>query len=138
MVLGQCCFFRPSSGWFSNFLQFECPSLGKTLSSHWMKNSRSSVETYTNMSSCPHICYIFLGDDLILFGEAYLAQACLMKQWLDDFCELSSQKVSIGKSMICVAPKNWPNLANSSVAISGSPLTANLGRYLVSPLFIME
>ncbi|CAL2237693.1 unnamed protein product [Prunus armeniaca] len=57
-----------------------------------------------------------------------------MKQCLDDFCQLSGQRVSFEKSMICVSPNTCSELANSIAAISGSHLTTSLGKYLGVPL----
>ncbi|CAL2276143.1 unnamed protein product [Prunus armeniaca] len=82
----------------------------------------------------PHISHLFFADDLILFGEATTDQAWLMKQCLDDLCQLSGQRVSFEKSMICVSSNTGFELANSIAAISGSPLTASLGKYLGVPL----
>ncbi|CAL8989754.1 unnamed protein product [Prunus brigantina] len=75
-----------------------------------------------------------LNDDLILFGEASIHQAHLMKLCLDEFCHLSGQKVSFDKSRICVSPNICSELANSIATISGSPHSSNLGKYLGVPL----
>ncbi|CAL8174658.1 unnamed protein product [Prunus armeniaca] len=48
--------------------------------------------------------------------------------------ELSGQRVSFEKSMIFVSPNTNSELANAIAAISGSPLTASLGKYLGVPL----
>ncbi|CAL9006319.1 unnamed protein product [Prunus brigantina] len=73
-------------------------------------------------------------NDLILFGEASIHQAHLMKLCLDEFCHLSGQKVSFDKSRICVSPNICSDLANSIATISGSPHSSNLGKYLGVPL----
>ncbi|CAL8991457.1 unnamed protein product [Prunus brigantina] len=75
-----------------------------------------------------------LNDDLILFGEASIHQAHLMKLCLDEFCHLSGQKVSFEKSRICVSPNICSDLANSIATISGSPHSSNLGKYLGVPI----
>ncbi|KAL6272731.1 hypothetical protein ACE6H2_023423 [Prunus campanulata] len=82
----------------------------------------------------PKISHLFFADDLILFGEASIHQALLMKRCLDDFCQLSGQKVSFDKSRICVSPNICSDLANSIATISGSPYSSNLGKYLGVPL----
>ena len=82
----------------------------------------------------PFISHLFFANDLILFGEASTVQASLMKQYLDEFCNLSGQKVSFEKSSICVSLNINADLANSIATISGSPLTACLGKYLGVPL----
>ncbi|XP_021833608.1 uncharacterized protein LOC110773399 [Prunus avium] len=82
----------------------------------------------------PFISHLFFADDLILFGEASTTQATLMKHCLDDFGNLSGQKVSFEKSTICVSPNTNADLANAIATISGSPLTACLGKYLGVPL----
>ncbi|CAL8167543.1 unnamed protein product [Prunus armeniaca] len=63
-----------------------------------------------------------------------VTQAKVMKQCLDDFCNLSGQRVSFEKSMICVSPNTCSDLARQLAFISGSPLTDCLGKYLGVPL----
>ncbi|CAL2270286.1 unnamed protein product [Prunus armeniaca] len=66
--------------------------------------------------------------------NASVTQAKVMKQCLDDFCNLSGQRVSFEKSMICVSPNTCFDLARQLAFISGSPLTDFLGIYLGVPL----
>ncbi|CAL9024686.1 unnamed protein product, partial [Prunus brigantina] len=82
----------------------------------------------------PVISHLFFADDLILFGKASVNQATVMKKCLDDFCSLSGQKVSFGKSVICVSPNTSSDLAQAIATICGSPLTSCLGKYLGVPL----
>lgn len=48
----------------------------------------------------PQISNLAFADDLILFGEASVAQAEIMMKCLNQFCEASGSKVSIAKSRI--------------------------------------
>ena len=57
-----------------------------------------------------------------------------MKQCLDEFCNLFSQKVSFEKSSSCVSPDTNVDLVNFIATISGSPLMVYLSKYLVVPL----
>ncbi|CAL8166302.1 unnamed protein product [Prunus armeniaca] len=82
----------------------------------------------------PMVSHLFFADDLILFGKASVALAKVMKQCLDDFCNLSGQRVSFKKSAICVSPNTCSDLARQVAAISGSPLIDCLGQYLGVPL----
>lgn len=77
--------------------------------------------------------HIFFADDLILFGEANLKQANVMRRCLDLFCSLSSQKVNFDKSCVYISPipkAKARDLAN----ICGFPLTVCLGKYLGIPV----
>ncbi|CAL9005576.1 unnamed protein product [Prunus brigantina] len=82
----------------------------------------------------PMVSHLFFANDLILFGKASVTQAKVMKQCLDDFCNLSSQRFSFEKFVICVSPNTCSDLARQVASISGSPLTDCLGKYLGVPL----
>ncbi|BFG18451.1 hypothetical protein CerSpe_047250 [Prunus speciosa] len=59
----------------------------------------------------PAISHLFSADDLILFGEASIHQAKLMKHCLDLFCGASGQQVNFDKSRICCSPNTDSGIA---------------------------
>ena len=61
-----------------------------------------------------------------------------MKQCLDEFCNLFSQKVSFEKSSSCVSPDTNVDLVNFIATISGSPLMTCLGKNLGVLLSTLE
>ncbi|KAK2641914.1 hypothetical protein Ddye_023677 [Dipteronia dyeriana] len=82
----------------------------------------------------PVISHLFFIDYLILFGNAYLSQAKVMKECLDSFCWLSGQEVSFPKSRVFYS-KNISNFnARFFTSACGSPITMNFGNYLGNPL----
>ncbi|XP_050387323.1 uncharacterized protein LOC126803582 [Argentina anserina] len=76
------------------------------------------------------ISHIFFADDLMLFAEASSRHAYVLKGILDTFCSLSGQTVSYEKSLIFCSPNTDRRLANDISRTYGSPLTADLGKYL--------
>ncbi|KAA3486895.1 Retrovirus-related Pol polyprotein LINE-1 [Gossypium australe] len=46
------------------------------------------------------ISHLFFADDLVIFCKAHCDQACLLKNILDQFCEVSGHKISTRKSNI--------------------------------------
>lgn len=70
----------------------------------------------------------------LLFAEASLSQAAILKHCLDIFCSLSGQSVSYEKSLIFCSPNTDRDLASDISHIRGSPLTDDLGKYLGMPL----
>ncbi|KAI5349115.1 hypothetical protein L3X38_002002 [Prunus dulcis] len=84
--------------------------------------------------SGPAVSHLFFADDLVLFAEASIKQARVMKSCLDLFCQASGQLVNFDKSAIFCSPNTNRELAREMSGICGSPLTDNLGRYLGMPL----
>ncbi|KAL6203603.1 hypothetical protein ACLB2K_027303 [Fragaria x ananassa] len=82
----------------------------------------------------PVVSHLFFVDDLILFGEASLAQAEVMRSCIDCFCLNSGQEVSFEKSSIFCSPNTEEGLAMHISNICGSPLSDDLGNYLGIPL----
>lgn len=48
----------------------------------------------------PQLSHLFFADDLVLFGEASVENAMVMKGVLDQFCSFSGHRVNVSKSMI--------------------------------------
>ncbi|KAK3230915.1 hypothetical protein Dsin_002796 [Dipteronia sinensis] len=80
------------------------------------------------------ISHLFFADDLILFGQASVQQAQIMRDYLDIFCDLSGQQVSFPKLRIFCSSNRTSSFAKELADICGSYLTKNLGNYLSVPL----
>ncbi|KAM5573208.1 hypothetical protein ABKV19_012976, partial [Rosa sericea] len=80
------------------------------------------------------VSHLFFADDLILFAEASLSQADVMRYCIDCFCLNSGQEVSFEKSSLFCSPDTEEDLAAQISDICGSPLTDDLGNYLGVPL----
>ncbi|KAK3212320.1 hypothetical protein Dsin_017026 [Dipteronia sinensis] len=89
-----------------------------------VKTSRRSLE----------ISHLFFADDLILFGQATVFQAKIMKEYIDIFCDLSGQQVTYPKSRVFCSKNVKEKDARLIAGICDSPLTNDLGRYLGVPL----
>jgi len=81
----------------------------------------------------PPIASLFFADDLILFGEASLSQARVIKDCLDTFCKASGQRVSFHKSSIFFSNNTEDNLARIISEEMEIPRTFDLGQYLGMP-----
>ena len=84
--------------------------------------------------SGPKISHLFFADDLVLFVEASIDQAVVLKNILQEFCEMSGQKVNLEKSKLFCSP-NTPNDLTQTISDNmGVSRTQNLGKYLGMPL----
>ncbi|KAL6145062.1 hypothetical protein ACLB2K_055750 [Fragaria x ananassa] len=91
--------------------------------------------------SGPKILHLFFADDLILFVEASSQQTSLLKTCLDNFCALSRHTVSFEKSLVFCSPNTSNSTASLISNVCGSPLTCDLGKYLVTsaiPMYAMQ
>ncbi|KAK0586151.1 hypothetical protein LWI29_001876 [Acer saccharum] len=82
----------------------------------------------------PAISHLFFADDLILFGQASVKQAQVMKDCIDLFCDVSGQQVSFPKSRVLCSNNVSNGFAKTLAEICGSPVTKDLGKYLGVPL----
>ncbi|KAK3219832.1 hypothetical protein Dsin_013802 [Dipteronia sinensis] len=57
------------------------------------------------ISRGPIISHIFFADDLILFGQATIPQADLIRGCLKEFCNLSGQQISFSKFRVFCSTK---------------------------------
>lgn len=57
---------------------------------------------------CPKLSHFFFADDIILFVEASLSQVKVIRQVFNDFCEWSSQRVNLNKSIVYVSSNVKP------------------------------
>lgn len=81
----------------------------------------------------PAVSHLFFADDVILFAEATVEQARLMKQGLQTFYEASGQKMSEEKSRVFFSK----NLTKTNCQLLSTELgiraTNDLGKYLGIP-----
>lgn len=84
--------------------------------------------------NCPTISHVFFANDIILLSKATEEQAYIMKEYMEAFCRILGQQISYEKSLVFCSKNVNKAIANSIATIYGSPLTANLGRYLRLPL----
>lgn len=84
--------------------------------------------------SGPAVSHLFFADDLVLFSEASISQATILKKCMDTFCGLSGQSVNFDKSVIYCSPNIRRRDARRISRVCGSPLTNDLGKYLGMPM----
>lgn len=84
--------------------------------------------------SGPPISHLFFADDLVLFYEASIDQASILKECMDFFCNLSGQAVNFDKFVLYCSPNINRDTVRSICRVCGSPLTKDLGKYLEMPL----
>ena len=80
-----------------------------------------------------NITNLLFADDMVLFGEASVAQARVIKKILDDFCAASGEKVSISKTRIFFSANTEANMHDSIAAEMQFTETNDLGTYLGVP-----
>ena len=82
----------------------------------------------------PSFSYVFFADDLMLFAKANHKNYDAVIEVLNNFCNLTSQKVNPGKSKILFSPNVSRRQKRFICRKMGMTSTKNLSRYLGFPL----
>ncbi|KAL5746524.1 hypothetical protein ACOSP7_027670 [Xanthoceras sorbifolium] len=82
----------------------------------------------------PEISHLFFADDLILFGNANVNQAAIMKECMDSFCAISGQQISYNKSRVYCSSNVKDSLAKLIYNVCESLGTRDLDKYFGVPL----
>ena len=131
--------FQPSRGMrqgdpISPYLFLLCMEfLGAQITSMCERKRWDRMKASRNGLSFSHV---FFADDLMLFAKANHKNCEAVIEVYDNFCNLASQKVNLGKSKILFSPnvsRRWKRYICRKM---GMTATNNLGRYLGFPLLI--
>jgi hypothetical protein len=82
----------------------------------------------------PRFSHSVFADDLVLFAKVDAKNCSNVKEVLETFCDLSSQKVNQAKSKVYFSPNVEPEVRGDLCNILGFNFTPNLGNILVFPL----
>lgn len=83
----------------------------------------------------PPLSHLFFTDDLVLFSEASMNNAMVMKRLLEDFCNHSSQKVNSLKSKLYFSSNTNTHVREKIGNVLGYKQTDDFGNYLGVSLF---
>lgn len=81
----------------------------------------------------PLLSNLFFADDIVLFAEASIDQANVIKKCLDRFCDASGEKVSFSKSRVFFSANAPHELQDDICAALDISKTEELGFYLGMP-----
>ena len=85
-------------------------------------------------TSGPAFSHLFFVDDLLLFAKVNESNCFSVKEAVDEFCMMSSQKFNNLKSKVFFSPNIDKDRRVDLCNILGFSLTTNLGSYLGFPL----
>lgn len=86
----------------------------------------------------PKIPQLLFVDDLLLFAKANTAQAIVVRDIVQLFCQASSHKVSAAKSIAFVSPLVPHAVRENIQRVTGIHITNELGKYLSAPLLTLR
>ena len=78
--------------------------------------------------------HLFFVHDLVLFAKADVKNCWAVREVLDTFCEISGQKVNVGKSRVFFSPNLDHGCREELCNILEFHSTSSLGKYLGFPL----
>lgn len=81
----------------------------------------------------PPISNLMFADDVVLFAEASIEQAQIIKECLETFCAASGQRINHAKSKILFSTNPSQSEAETISDIIEIPITEDLGKYLGVP-----
>lgn len=81
----------------------------------------------------PLLSNLFFADDAVLFAEANIEQAGIIKDCLDRFCDASGQKLSLPKSRVYLSNNVEGAMQEQINKGLGMSTTTDLGMYLGMP-----
>jgi hypothetical protein len=112
--------------------------LGSEVFSKLMYNEASlgHIKSLKISRNNPAIHHLLFADDLLIFGQASLAEAASINSCLNKYCSWSSQSINTQKSSISFSKKTNP--ATSASILHSLPYNPNLSSYihLGLPIFL--
>jgi hypothetical protein len=94
----------------------------------------NNIEGLTLGPMAPRIHSLLFADDLIICGQATMAEASAIKATIDNFCQASGQTPNLSKSAILFSRNVHPDTISSIKAIFPVPTLASNTIHLGYPL----
>lgn len=92
-------------------------------------------KTGKKISSIIGLSHLLFADDVLLFAEASLSQARVVKDTMMDFCRCSGMSVNLQKEKVFLSPNVSRERRGIIQSTQNRKVSSNLGRYLGVPLF---
>ncbi|XP_071926190.1 uncharacterized protein [Coffea arabica] len=84
---------------------------------------------------CPVITHLAFADDMVIFTGGLKSSLCLVVRVLEDYCEVSGQKINKQKSAFLVHPRISPHRCSIIRQLTGFQKRSFPIRYLGCPLY---